>query len=344
MLRAMRSVVVTRHGGPEVLAVRESPDPVPGPGQARIRVAASGLNFADVMGRLGIYPDAPPTPCVMGYEVAGTVDAVGAGVTSPRPGDRVVAMTRFGGHADVVVVPALQAVPLPEGMGTEEAAALPVNYLTAYHMLFAVGHLSPGQSVLVHMAAGGVGIAALQLARTVPGVTVLGTASAAKHGVLREEGCHHPIDYRTCDYAAEVRRVTGGKGVHLVLDALGGADWKKGYDLLRPAGMLVAFGVANMASGERRSLWNVARQFLASPRFSPIALMNDNRAVAGVNVGHLWSEAEMMMAELRAILDHWRAGAIRPRIDSTFPLDRAGDAHRRLQSRQSVGKILLVPG
>jgi NADPH:quinone reductase-like Zn-dependent oxidoreductase len=343
MLHAMRSVFITRHGGPEVLEVREGPDPAPGPGEVRVRVRASGLNFADVMGRLGIYPDAPPTPCVMGYEVSGVVDAAGEGVTAPRPGERVVAMTRFGGHADVVVVPAAQAIPLPEGMSFEVAAAIPVTYLTAWHMLFAVGHLSPGQVVLVHMAAGGVGIAALQLARTVPGVTVLGTASAAKHEVLREEGCHHPIDYRTADYAAEVRRLTGGKGVHLVLDALGGADWRKGYGLLRPAGMLVAFGVANMASGERRNLWTVLRQFLASPRFSPIALMNDNRAVAGVNVGHLWGEAEMMMAELQAVLGHWRNGVVRPRIDSTYPLERAAEAHRRLQSRQSVGKILHVP-
>jgi NADPH:quinone reductase-like Zn-dependent oxidoreductase len=279
----------------------------------------------------------------MGYEVSGVVDAVGEGVTAPRPGEQVVAMTHFGGHADVVVVPAAQAIPLPEGMSFEVAAAIPVTYLTAWHMLFAVGHLSPGQVVLVHMAAGGVGIAALQLARTVPGVTVIGTASAAKHEVLREEGCHHAVDYRTADYAAEVRRLTGGKGVHLVLDALGGADWRKGYDLLHPAGMLVAFGVANMASGERRDLWTVLRQFLASPRFSPIALMNDNRAVAGVNVGHLWGEAEMMMAELQAVLGHWRGGVVRPRIDSTYPLERAAEAHRRLQSRQSVGKILLVP-
>jgi synaptic vesicle membrane protein VAT-1 len=343
MLHAMRSAWITRHGGPEVLQVREGPDPVAGPGEVRVRVAAAGLNFADVMGRLGIYPDAPPVPCVMGYEVSGVVDAVGEGVVAPRPGDRVVAGTRFGGHSDVVVVPASQAVPVPDGMSLEAAAALPVNYLTAWHMLFAVGHLSPGQVLLVHMAAGGVGIAALQLARTVPGVTVIGTASAAKHGVLREEGCHHPVDYRTTDYVAEVRRLTGGKGVHLVLDALGGADWRKGYELLRPTGMLVAFGVSNMAPGERRSLWTVVRQFLASPRFSPIALMNDNRAVAGVNMGHLWGETEMMMAELQAVLGHWRAGAVRPRIDSTFPLERAADAHRRIQSGQSVGKILLVP-
>jgi NADPH:quinone reductase-like Zn-dependent oxidoreductase len=343
MLRLMRSIWITRHGGPEVLAVRETPDPVPGPGEVRVRVKAAGLNFADVMARLGLYQDAPPTPCVVGYEAAGVVDAVGPGTSGPGPGERVVVITRFGGQSDTVVVPAHQALPMPEGLGFEEAAALPVNYLTAYHMLFTVGHLPPGGSVLVHTAAGGVGIAALQLARTVPGVTILGTASAAKHAVLREEGCQHPIDPRAADYAEEVRRVTGGRGVDLVLDALGGADWRKGYRLLRPAGMLVAFGWTHMASGERRNLLNVARQFVSLPRFSPLQLMEDNRGVAGVNLLHLWGETERMRGEFRAVLDLCRRGSVRPRIDGTFPFDRAADAHRRLQSRQSVGKILLVP-
>jgi NADPH:quinone reductase-like Zn-dependent oxidoreductase len=271
------------------------------------------------------------------------VDAVGPGTDGPAPGERVVVITRFGGQADTVVVPAHQAQPVPEGMGFEAAAALPVNYLTAWHMIFAVGHLPPGGSVLVHSAAGGVGIAAVQLARTVPGVTILGTASAAKHAVLREEGCHHPIDPRAADAAEGVRRITGGRGVDLVLDALGGADWRKGYGLLRPAGMLVAFGWTHMASGERRSLLNVARQFVSLPRFSPLELMEDNRGVAGVNLLHLWGETERMTAELRAVLDLARRGEVRPRIDSTFPFHRAAEAHRRLQSRQSVGKILLVP-
>lgn len=339
----MRAVFITRRGGPEVLEVREVPEPAPGPGQVRIAVRAAGLNFADVMARMGLYPDAPKLPAVVGYEVAGLVDAVGAGVVSPAPGDRVLALVRFGGQAEKVVLPAAQATPMPEGMTFEQGAALPVNYLTAYHSLFRVGHLSRGQSVLVHMAGGGVGIAALQLCRTVPGVTVYGTASAGKHQVIRDEGCHHPIDYRTRDYEAEVRQLSGGRGVDLVLDALGGADWKKGYGLLRPAGMLVTYGFANMATGPRRSLLVAARQLLSVPRFSPIALMDDNRGVAGVNLGHLWGEPEMVLGELSALLALFREGKIRPRIDSTFRFEEAGRAHERLQGRGSVGKVLLVP-
>jgi NADPH:quinone reductase-like Zn-dependent oxidoreductase len=339
----MRAVFISRRGGPEVLEVREVPDPVPGAGQVRISVRAAGLNFADVMARMGLYPDAPKLPSVVGYEVAGIVDAVGPGVTSPAPGDRVLALVRFGGQAEKVVLPAGNALPMPDGMSFEQGAAIPVTYLTAHQALFRVGHLSPGRTVLVHMAAGGVGIAALQLCATVPGVTVIGTASAAKHEVLREEGCHHPVDYRTRDYAAEVRRITGGKGVDLVLDALGGADWEKGYRLLRPAGMLVTYGFANIAGGPRRSLVRAARQLLSVPRFSPMRLMEDNRGVAGVNMGHLWGEPEMVLGQFQAILALFREGRIRPKVDSTFPFEDAGKAHERLQGRGSVGKVLLVP-
>jgi NADPH:quinone reductase-like Zn-dependent oxidoreductase len=335
----MRSVWITRHGGPEVLEVRETADPVPGPGQVRIRVKAAGLNFAELMARMGLYPDAPKTPAVVGFEVAGVVDAVGAGVIAPSPGDRVLAMVRFGGHAEAVVLPASHAIHMPPGMTFDQGAALPVNYVTAYHALFRVGHLSRGQSVLVHMAAGGVGIAAIQLARTVPGVTVFGTASAAKHAAIREEGCDHASQ----DYASEVRRLTLGRGVDLVLDALGGNDWKKSYALLRPAGLLVTCGFTNMAPGPRRSLVHVVQEFLSIPRFSPLKLMEDNRGVAGINMGHLWGEPELVLGEIEALLALFREGRIRPRVDSTFPFQEAARAHHRLHDRENVGKVLLVP-
>jgi len=174
----MQAIWITKHGGANVLEVREGPDPEPAAGEVRIKVRASGLNFAEVMARQGLYPDAPKTPCVVGYEVAGEVDAIGAGVTDVKVGDRVAAMTRFGGHASVVTAPEAQVFPMPESMSFEEGAALPVNYLTAYHMLFEIKRVRPGENVLVHMAAGGVGTAALQLCRTVEDVTTYGTCSA----------------------------------------------------------------------------------------------------------------------------------------------------------------------
>ena len=336
----MRAVWIVRWGGPEVLEVREGPEPEPGPGEVRVRVRAAGVNFADVMARLGLYPDAPRPPLVAGYEVAGVVEAAGEGA-GLAPGTRVLGLTRFGGQAEAVAVPAGQVVEMPEGMGFEEGAALPVNYLTAWQALFGVGTLRPGRSVLVHMAAGGVGTAALQLARTVPGVTVLGTASAAKHEALRAEGCDHPIDPRATDWEAEVRRLTGGRGVDLVLDPLG--EWRKGYRLLAPSGLLVAYGFANLATGERRNLARVLPRLLAVPRFSPLALMDDNRGVAGLNLGRLWGEVDRLREGLLGLVDLWRRGAVRPRVDSAIPFARAGDAHRRLQGRGNVGKVVLVP-
>jgi NADPH:quinone reductase-like Zn-dependent oxidoreductase len=252
-------------------------------------------------------------------------------------------MTRFGGQADIVCVAADSIVPTPDKMTFEEAAAIPVNYLTAYHMLFHVGGLRKGSSVLVHMAAGGVGIAALQLCKSIEGVTTIGTASAKKHDAIRAHGCDHPIDYHTIDYVEQVKQITDHKGVHLVLDALGGNDWRRGYSLLRPTGKLIAFGFANIATGEKRSLTNIVKQFLSIPRFSPMQLMNHNRSVCGVNLGHLWSEKELLTEALGEIVKLYEQGKIKPQIDSVHHFRDAAAAHRRMQNRENVGKVILVP-
>jgi synaptic vesicle membrane protein VAT-1 len=339
----MRAIWITRAGGPRALEVREGPDPEPGPGQVRIRVHAAGLCFADVMAAQGLYPDAPRRPCVVGYEAAGVIDALGEGAGGLAAGQRVLALVHFGGHADVVCVPAGQVLEIPDGMSFEAAAAIPVNYLTAYHMLFRVANVRPGERVLLHMAAGGVGTAVLQLCRTVDGLVIFGTASAAKHEALRAGGCTHPIDYHAVDYAAEVRRLTGGEGVDLVLDPLGGADWRKGLKLLRPCGRLIAFGFANLASGPRRNPARIAAQVAGIPLLTPLQLMAHNRSVSGVNIGHLWNETAMLRDELQAVLELWNAGIIKPHIDAVFPFADAAAAHRRILQRQNIGKIVLTP-
>jgi len=339
----MRAVWITRHGGPGALEVRETADPEPGPGQVRIRVRAAGLNFAEVMAAQGLYPDAPRPPCVAGYEVAGVIDGPGAGTQGHPAGQRVLALTRFGGHADVVCVPAGQVLPMPDAMSFEEAAAIPVSYLTAYHMLFRVAGARPGERVLVHMAAGAVGTAVLQLCRTVDDLEVFGTASAAKHDVLKAAGCAHPIDYHTTDYAAEVRRLTAGEGVDIVLDPLGGHDWRKGLKLLRPGGRLVAYGFANLASGQRRRPARLASQVAGIPLLTPLGLMNHNRTVSGVNIGHLWGQIAILREELQAVLVLWDQGRVKPHIDRTYPFAEAATAHRRILQHQNTGKIVLVP-
>jgi NADPH:quinone reductase-like Zn-dependent oxidoreductase len=227
-------------------------------------------------------------------------------------------------------------------MSFAEGAAIPVNYLTAYHILFEISQLRPKSRVLVHMAAGGVGLAAIQLLQLIPEVVIFGTSSAGKHDLLREKGVQHPIDYRNLDYAEEVRRITDGEGVDLVMDALGGADWKTGYELLRPAGQLVAFGFANAVQGKRRNLFKVVRQWFRIPRFNPLKLMDHNRGVAGVNLGRLWDQRELLNREMTAILEHYEAGVVRPHIDSTFPLEEAAKAHHYIQDRKNIGKVVLV--
>jgi NADPH:quinone reductase-like Zn-dependent oxidoreductase len=338
----MRQIWITRVGPPEVLELREAPDPVPHAGEVRVRVKASGINFADIMARLGLYQDAPKLPAVIGYEVAGDVDAVGEGVQR-TPGERVLGMTRFGGYSDVVCVPSAQAVPLPDGMSYEEGAALPVNYLTAYQMLIQMGSVKAGERVLVHSAAGGVGLAAIDLCN-IYGAEVYGTASAAKHAMLKERGVRHAID-RTQDYESEVRRLTGGRGVHLVLDALGGEHWKKGYRCLAPTGRLVMFGLSSAATGKSRSFASFLRAVLQIPflQFLPPRIINDNKALVGVNLGHLWDETEMLLGWMERILGWVREGRVRPTVGASFPFREAAQAHHYIQDRKNVGKVVLVP-
>jgi synaptic vesicle membrane protein VAT-1 len=340
---AMRAVWISKHGGPEVLEVRETPTPEPQAGQVRVAVAFAGLNFAELSARQGLYPDAPKPPCIVGYEGSGLVEAVGAGVSLVKEGDRVAYMCRFGGHASHVVTTEDQVVKLPEAMSFEDAAAIPVNYLTAHHMLFEIARIREGAHVLVHMAAGGVGTAVLQLCRTIPNVTTYGTASASKHDYVRTHGCTHAIDYRTKDYVAEVMRLTDGRGVDVVLDALGGGDWRKGYGLLKPVGILIAFGLANTNTGGKRSIFNVVKQLARIPRFSPLKLMDDNRTVSGCNMGHLWDEKALLRRQLDALVGFYERGEIRPHVHAIYPFDQAREAFDDIALGRNTGKVLLRP-
>ncbi len=337
----MRQVWTTKVGGPEVLEVREAPDPEPGPGQVRIRVAAAGLNFADTVARIGLYPDAPKLPAVMGYEVAGRIDKLGAGASGSL-GARVLSFTRFGGQSEAVVVPAAQAVPIPDDLSFERAAAIPVVYTTAWIMLVWLGNVRAGETVLVHAAAGGVGTAALQICG-VKGARVIGTASRSKHERLKTMGIAHAIDYATEDFEAEVRRFTDGRGVDIVLDAVGGASLAKSYRCLAPLGRLFTFGGSGFAPEGRRNPFRMLKEFLAMPTFKPFALMNANRGVFGVNLGRLWNESEKLRSMLDEILRLVTEKRLDPIVDRAFRFDAAPDAHRFLQQRKNFGKVLLVP-
>jgi len=341
----LRQVVIPRYGAPEVLTIQESADPTPKAGEMRIRVEAAGINFADIAARMGLYPDAPPPPMVVGYEVAGKVDALGAGAETAglKVGDDVIGMTRFGGYSDVVCVPASGVLKRPAGMSAETGAALPVVYLTAWHAMVVVGGLKKGERVLIHSAGGGVGTAAIQIAKLV-GAESIGTASGAKHETLKKMGLDHAIDYTKEDFEPAVQRITGGKGVHMILDPVGGDSWRKGMRLLAPNGRLCAFGYSEMTKGRKtRSILKVLKEFIFLPRMSPLALMEKNTGVYGVNMGHLWDETAMLRAELTDILAHVEAGRLAPVVDKSFPFAEAAAAHAFIQARKNIGKVLLRP-
>jgi NADPH:quinone reductase-like Zn-dependent oxidoreductase len=335
----MKQLVIPRHGAPEVLEVRDAPDPAVRPGTIRIRVRAAGVNFSDLLARQGLYPDAPKPPCTIGYEVSGLVDVVGAGVTTVRAGDRVVATTRFGGQSELVVVPAAAVFRLPEGWTFEQGAAFPVVYLTAHHMLVRVAAARRGETVLVHAAAGGVGLAVAELGRIL-GLRVLGLASSGKHEILREYGVE-PFDSRDPRWFDAVRRSTP-RGVDVVLDAVGGDSWRHGYRLLAPAGRLVCYGASVLSEGSRRNIVRTLWRVLRFPRFGPLALMNDNRSVAGVNLGHLWNDEALLAPQVEALLGYAREGKLTPRVDRAFPLAEAAAAHRYIHERRNIGKVVLV--
>jgi len=317
----MRQIWISKAGPPEVLVVKEAPDPHPAAGEMRIRVEASGVNFADIMGRLGLYPDLPRIPVVPGYEVAGRVDAAGGGVDSSWIGRDVFASTRFGGYADVVCAPQAQVFPRPSNMSAEQGASIPVNYLTAWQLVVVMGGLKAGETVLIHSAGGGVGIAATQIAKHI-GAKVIGTASAGKHEALRALGVDHLIDYRTEDFEQRARQITGGRGVELILDAVGGDSLKKGYRLLAPTGRLGVFGASSAATSKGAGYLGMVSMLANTPwvQFNPLSLMNANNGVFGVNLGHMWGEFDRMRGWMDELM-HLKciSSSIQPRMRSNSP-------------------------
>ncbi len=336
----IKAVVITKHGGPDVLQVQERPDPVLGPEGVRIQVAAAGINFADVMARMGLYPDAPKTPCVIGYEVAGTILELGDEASTPeRPlnvGERVLAGTQFGGYASQVVAGAGDVLALSDDLSFEQGAAIPVNYGTAWAGLVGYGNVQPGERVLIHSAGGGVGIAATQIAKGA-GAEVFGTASPGKHARIRELGVDHAIDYTRTGWERGLPKLD------VILDAIGGASFRRSYNLLRPGGRLVAFGASSVVSGERRNPVTALSAVARMPRFNLIKQMSESKAVIGLNMLSLWKDRgtlEPLIEPMRALLAD---GTVKPVVAEAFNFEDAGAAQNMITERRNVGKVVLIP-
>jgi NADPH:quinone reductase-like Zn-dependent oxidoreductase len=332
----VRVVVITKHGAPDVMQVQERPDPVAGPGQVRIEVAAAGVNFADIMARIGLYPDAPKPPCLIGYEVAGTIVELGPGVEGLTHGQRVMAGSRFNGYASQVVVSAKDVVELPQDWTFEQGAAFPVNYATAWAGLIDFGGLRRGGRVLIHAAGGGVGIAATQIAKHT-GAEIYGTASPSKHEAIRAQGVDHPLDYTVGGWERDL------PGFDVVMDAIGGPSFRTSYNLLRPGGRLVAFGASAVVSGEKRNVVTALRAALRMPRFNMIKQMSESRSVIGLNMLTLWDDRKTIEPWITPLDEMLQAGALHPVVAEAFEFERADEAHRMIVERRNVGKVVLIP-
>ena len=342
----MRAIVVRRYGPPSVLEMQQVPDPQPKAGEVLIRVKAIGVNFADLLQRMGLYPGTPKPPFVPGLEIAGVVEKVSEGARPSdgerlQAGDAVTAITHFQAYAEWIVVPTKQAYKLPPGMRFEDAAAIPVNYMTAYHSMFVMGNMQPGDRILIHGAAGGVGIAAVQLAKA-RGLVTFGTAGPTKQEYLRKMGVDHPIDYQKSDFVEVVRKFAPD-GIEMVMDPIGGRSLTRGQQCLGPTGRLVVFGLSEAAGmSGRRNLISGLKALAQTPRFHPLKLMSENLAVIGVNLGKMDSRGPLLTRELDEIFHMHAEGKIRPVIAKTFPLDQGAAAHQFIHDRKNIGKVILA--
>jgi NADPH:quinone reductase-like Zn-dependent oxidoreductase len=342
----MRAMVVRRYGSPQVFESRELPDPSLEMGDVLIRVQTVGINFADLLQRMGIYPGTPKAPFVPGLEIAGVIERVSSGPSVAgeerfAAGDRVVAFTRFNAYAELVATSTQSVYRLPAGMPFDDAAAIPVNYLTAYHSMFQMGNLQLGDRILVHGAAGGVGIAAVQLAKA-RRLVIFGTAGPSKQDYLRGVGVDHPIDYTREDFVGVVRRIAPD-GIEMVMDPIGGKSFARSYRCLGSTGRLVIYGFSTAAGPKgKRSLLRAAKALAQTPRFHPLKLMRDNTSVIGVHLGHLEQRGALLRAELDELFRMYGAGEIKPVIGKKFPLAEAAAAHRYIHNRQNIGKVILT--
>jgi NADPH:quinone reductase-like Zn-dependent oxidoreductase len=338
-----RAILIERHGPPDVLAERSVPLPGLGPLDVHLEVQAAGVNFADLLMRAGLYGTVPPMPYSPGFEVAGLVRRLGARVTDWAVGDRAVALIRYGGYARGLIVPAANLFRYPSSLSPVQAAAVPVAFLTAHVALFESARVRPGETALVLNAAGGVGSAAVQLARR-HGLSVLGTAgSERKRRFVTER-----LGARACfdsagDWGAEVERLIGPRAIDVALDAVGGRATRACRRLLAPLGRLVFYGLSDALPGGRKSWPAMIRAWLRTGRLHPLDLIEPNAGVAGIHLLHLGSKEPLLRPALAEIYAAVSAGELEPLVDRVFPLDRAGaiEAHRYLHARRAIGKVVL---
>lgn len=336
----MKAYYLVRFGEPAMaFELREVPVPLPGKGQVRIRVQAFGLNYADVMARQGLYRGCPPLPCVLGYDVEGVIDEVGDGVSEFRTGDSVFALCRFGGYAEYVVTTALAVGHMPEGSPTGHGCAVAVQGVTAYHSAIHVQTLMPGEKVLIHAAAGGLGTSLIQIAHA-KGCEVIGVVGGnEKVRYLQSLGVAHIIDHHEGDYIEYVHKFLKGK-VDVVFDNIGGSSVKKAKSILAPGGRIISLGAAAL-SGKHGKL-NLIRLALGFGFFSPIPFLGKSQAYIGVNMLKLADDRpDMIAAAFKGTQQLIEEGILAPHVGKIFPHAELAAAHQFITDRKAIGKVVV---
>jgi len=341
----MKAIFLTRVGLPEdALNIRDTQEPEPAPKEVLVKVMAFGINFADILARTGMYLDAPKLPFVPGYEVAGVVEKVGAQCRKFQPGMRVAGLTNFGGYAEKAVVHEAVCQLIPDGMSFEEASAVPVNGVTAFLGLKGLTSVRRGESVLVHAAAGGVGLMAVQMALDA-GCRVFGTVGTREKAKVLENIGVEAIVHTECDCLREIMKRTNGKGIDLVLDSLGGRSISEGLRMLSAGGRFVSIGIASHTPKTKRSLLSAGMGLLKVPILHPYLLLSDSKSFIGINIKRISEQRpELLSFSLEEVFNMVRDGKVKPYIDSIFQFHDCPMAHRRLQGRQSIGKVVVSLG
>ena len=343
----MKAISVASPGGFDKLRLIEAPDPKPAPGEVLVDVRAVGVNFADVVVRLGLYESAKKYvgwPITPGFEISGEVAALGEGVDDLKAGERVFGLTRFGGYASRICVPRSQLFRVPQALSHAQSATFPTVFLTAYYALRQIYHVRSGATVLVHAAAGGVGLAALQLARCDGLVPIAVVGQSHKCEVARQYGASEVIDKSRHALWPEVERLAPG-GLHLILESNGAETLRQSYAHLRPTGRLVVYGFHSMLTrGRAGPNWlKLVWDYLRTPRFNPLEMLDANKGVVAFNLSYLFEEQSLLAEAMSRMLSELEQGLLRPLPVSEFPLASAPEAHRALQGGSTVGKLALIP-
>ncbi len=335
----MKKVIYPKIGGTDSIQIVEEKLDLPKENQVKVRVHRAGINFADLMMRQGLYGSNPDFPFTPGYEASGEIIDLGKEITNLQLGQRVIAMTGFGGYSEEVIVDSNRVVPIPDNISFDQAAAMPVTYGTAYHMLVHLGGLKKGDSVLIHHAAGGVGTAAAQICQAYGAGLIIGTASESKKEFVESLGMRF-VNRDQEDFVKVCKDMTNGKGVHQAIDPVAGKHLMRSYNALRNGGKLHCFGASSAVPNQKRSIIAAIRMWINTPKFDPMKMMNSNKSLFGVHMGRLEDE-DIFANHLAELGELMNQGKINPIIDSVWRFEKVADAQMHMHNRKNKGKVLL---